>query len=81
MRFALLLVVAITLALVGALPASADPEPATVQLTCTQPGQTIPPGPPEKEGQIVVTPSPSSGQGPAVTTFVPAPCGAPGFNP
>jgi hypothetical protein len=80
MRFLLLLVAAATLSLVLALPVSADPEPATVQLNCTQPGATIPPGPPEREGQIVVTPSPNSGQGPTVTTFVPGPCGAPGFN-
>ena len=80
MRFVLLLIAATTLSLMLALPASADPEPATVQLTCTEPGATIPPGPPDRAGSIVVTPSANSGQGPTVTIFVPGPCGAPGFN-
>jgi hypothetical protein len=80
MRFVLLLVATATASIVLALPALADPAPATVQLTCTEPGATIPPGPPEKAGLIVITPSPNSGQGPTVTMFVPGPCGAPGFN-
>ena len=81
MRLTVLLVAAVTFALTVVVPASADPAPATALAVCTQPDAPLPPGPPEKKGSIIVTPSPKSGKGPTVMKSVPGPCSAPGFFP